>query len=382
MKFKKIYEKFIFKETAKFLLLFLIAIYCLFFTLDFSLRGPKFFTIGKASLFQFFIYYYYQISLYLNLFLSLGFLLAIIAVIGSMNRNNELLALQMAGLSSKKIIRPLLFIGLFLSLLSYSNNELQYPKALRFVHGFKKNHLHSQRKEKNDNVQSIVLKDNTKLVYSNYNFAKNRLKDVFWILNQEIYHIKQLDLNSEPPTGYFVDHFVQNKNAFFIKKDSFALKQFSQIHFDKQSSAFLVPFEERSISTLCIQFFKKNYSSYKEKAALAAHLNYKLALPLLSFLVPFALTPWLFRFSRRTHLFILTALALFAFFCFYTLIDAFFILTENGGGSAFFFLWTPFLLLFLLSNAKNLIANPDHHRKKLRKYKKTVLKKLKFLQRT
>ena len=353
MKLKKIYEKFIFQESIKFLFFFILAIYCLFFILDFSLRGPKFFAIGTAEFSQFMLYYYYQISLYLNLFLSLGFLFAIIKVIGSMNRNNELLALQMAGLSRQKIIRPLLLIGAFLSLLSYVNTEFQYPKAIRIVQNFKKQYLHSQRKEKNVNVQSIVLKDNTKLVYSHYDFVKNELKDVFWLLGNEIYHIKRLDLKKVPPQGHFVDHFIQDNRSFFIKKNSYPLLNFKKIHFDKKSPAFLVPFEERAITTLVWQFFQKSYSSYKEKSALSAHLNYKLTLPLIPLLIPLLLTPWLFRFSRQSnYLFILTASALFLFIGFYTLMDAFFILTENGGSSSFVLLWMPFIILFGLAMLK------------------------------
>ncbi len=353
MKIKKIYEKFIFQESIKFLFFFILAIYCLFFVLDFSLRGPKFFAIGTAEFSQFLLYYYYQISLYLNLFLSLGFLFAIIKVIGSMNRNNELLALQMAGLSKQKIIRPLFLIGAFLSLLSYVNTELQYPKAVRIVQNFKKQYLHSQRKERNANVQSVVLKDNTKLVYSHYDFVKNELKDVFWLLGNEIYHIKLLDLKQTPPKGHFVDHFIQDSRSFFIKKNSYRLRDLEKIYFDKKSSAFLVPFEERAITTLFWQFFQKSYSSYKEKSALSSHLNYKLTLPLIPLLIPLLLTPWLFRFSRQSnYLFILTAISLFLFIGFYTLIDAFFILTENGGGSSFVFLWMPFIILFALAILK------------------------------
>ena len=366
MKLEKIYEKFIFQESIKFLSLFILAIYCLFFILDFSLRGPKFFAIGTAEFSQFLLYYYYQISLYLNLFLSLGFLLSIVKVIGSMNRNNELLALQMAGLSRQKIIRPLFLIGAFLSLTSYLNTELQYPKAVRVVQNFKKQYLHSKRKEKNANVQSVVLKDNTKLVYSHYDFVKNELKDVFWILGNEIYHIKLLDLKQNPPQGHFVDHFVQDNRSFFIKKNSYPIRDLAKIHFDKKSSAFLVPFEERAITTLFWQFFQKSYSSYKEKSALSAHLNYKLTLPLIPLLIPLLLTPWLFRFSRQSnYLFILTAWTLFLFIGFYTLMDAFFILTENGSGSSFVLLWLPFILLFGLAFLKQRFSGKNLLFKKL-----------------
>ncbi len=362
LKIKKIYQKLIFQESIKFLLLFILAIYCFFFILDFSLRGPRFFTIGKASLWQFFIYYYYQISLYLNLFLSLGFLLATIKVIGSMNRNNEILALQMAGLSRQKIIRPLIYIGIFLSLLSYCNTEFQYPKALRTVHLFKKQHLHSQRKEKNINVQSVILKNGSKLIYSRYDAISNQLFDVFWLLKNEIYHIKNLDLNQTPPLGHFVDHFIQNDKSFLTKTDSYLRFTFKNIYFDHKSSAFLVPFEERSITTLIWQFLQKHFSSYKEKSALSAHLNYKLAMPLIPLLIPIVITPWLFRFSRQSnYIFIVTAFALFCFIGFYTLMDAFFILTENGSGSAFILIWLPLILIFFWEKLKIWIKKYKDH---------------------
>ncbi|MFA5250245.1 MAG: LptF/LptG family permease [Parachlamydiales bacterium] len=349
----KIYEKLLVKECLKFLGFFLVSIYLLFFILDFSLRSPKFFAIGGASFFQLLTYYYFQISLYLNLFLSLGFLLTLIKVLGSMNQNNELLALQMAGLSKEKIIRPLFFIALLLSLASYLNHEFQYPRAISLVQNFKKTYFHTSKKIKNDNVQALLLKDNTKLVYGSYDSKQKKLSDVFWLLNQEeLYHIKELDLKTSPPTGYFVDHFVQNKQHFLIKKESFEKQPLKHILFDKNSAGALIPFEERKISTLLNQFLQKSYSSSKEKAALSAHLNYKLALPLLPLLIAFVLPSSVFRFSRKSYLFVLTALALFLFIGFYTLLDALFILTENGSGSPFFFVWLPFLLLLALARIK------------------------------
>ena len=96
-----------------------------------------------------------------------GILLAVIIVFGLMNKNNELLALQSSGISIFYLLRPVLLIGLILSILLFLLSELVVPitmnKANRIwtVEVKKKSALISKGK-------NIWIKDNRAIYHIAY----------------------------------------------------------------------------------------------------------------------------------------------------------------------------------------------------------------------
>ncbi len=339
----KIWQKHLLLEMVKFILFFLLSLYFIYFLLDCSFHGAKIFGKNSVSLLAALTYYYHNFIMYLNLFLSLGFMLAIIKVLFSMNTHNELIALQMAGISKYAISRPIFFIALVFSLISYLNFEYFIPSSSKAIELFKNTHLRTKKRGKEAFVNTLLLDNSTKLIFQKYNSTNKELFDVFWIISSDdIWHIKYLKPTLKPPRGMFANHFVREEGKLILQ-NSYESYDFTQINFDKAAIASLVPFEARPLSDLYNQFLSKRFSSSKEKAHLSSQLNYKLSMPLLPFIIVLALIPICMHFSKTSRIYTVISLSLFGFIAFYFLMDAAVILAENQVGSPFYIIWTPFL---------------------------------------
>ena len=349
----KKWTRWIFNDTVKFILFFLVCIYIVFFAIDFSIHGSKILTRSNASFIKLFIYYYNNFVIYLNLFLCLSLIFAIIKVIYSLNMNNELIALQMAGISRYKLSAPIFIIAILLTFTSYINYEYLTPAATHGIEEFKNQHLRTKKKNNKNLVKTIFLDNSTKIIYQKYDKEKKMLFDLFWIKSEsDIFHIKYLNPNSSPPIGQYVDHFIKDDMGRLQKIESFASIELSEINFDKTASRSLQPYESRPITTLFAQYKYKRYSSSIEKAYTLSQLNYKLAMPLLPILIVLALIPPCTRFSRSNFIFLISFVSLILFIGFYTLMDGAVILSENRAGSPIWFIWTPILSCFIFFSYK------------------------------
>ena len=347
MKFSKRWYRWIFSDMLKFIFFFLICIYFVFFTVDLSIHGSKILIRSSANFFDLFIYYYHNFIIYLNLFLCLALMFAIIKVIGSLNIHNELIALQMGGLSKKKLAAPILAIALFSTALSYINYEYFIPNSIEEIENFKNQFLRSKKKAEKNLVNSVFLENGTTIIYQKYEQKRKNLFDVFIIKSRsDIWHAKYMDPYSLPVEGKFVDHFQKDGSENFQKTESFDSCSFSDINFDKTANRSLQPYEARPISTLFSQYISRRYSSSVEKANTLSQLNYKLAMPLLPILIVLALVPPCSKFSRKNLVFIIFSVALIFFIGFYTVMDGVLILSENRVASAFLLIWTPIISCF------------------------------------
>ena len=286
------------------------------------------------------------------MFLPLTFMFGIIKVVCGMNGHNELVALQMAGVSLERFVRPIFLLGAFFTCLCLGNFEFIAPKSLFFVDSFHMAHLKKGKKLEDKNIGVYLLKDNTKLVYQKKT-GPNELADVFWIRStSDIWHMKRLNLEAIPPLGFFADHLERNKKHLFEKTQSFKEQAFSQMDFSlSEAQEAKTPFETRSLSTLAFNLAKKEYSSRKERATLSAQLNYKLAASLLSLLIALSITPFCLKFSKNVPVFLISALSISGFIIFFISMDAAMILAENQALSPFFAIWAPLLTLGLFFSA-------------------------------
>ncbi len=344
-----IWKKWILKEFFKFISFFLIGIFLVYSIIDFSIHSAKIFAHSNTNFLDILIYYYHNFILYLNTFLSLSLLFAIIKIIYKMNSQNELTALQMAGISKYKLSRPIFFIAFILSLLSYMNFEVLSPNSFIAIENFKNSHIRKKVKNKKT-ISNIVLNDKTTLIYQNYEASNKTLFDVFWIKSKDdIWYIKYLNLKTLPPEGTFVDHIKRNKEKKLVKTESFKSYAFFQMNIEKKIEKALIPINARPISTL---FSQKKYSSLREKAVIRSNLNYKLAMPLLPFLIVLAVFPFCLKFSRNNKVFTILSISLFCFVTFLAFADAFHILAENQVSSPIFIIWAPFIFCFVLFGIK------------------------------
>ena len=316
----------------KLILTFTFILFCLFavYTLiDFSIHGVRFLTRGsEIQLLDLFLYYLQQFIMHLDLFLPLTYLLSLYKVLFTLNSHLELVALQMAGISRKKILLPFFFFALFLSSLSYMNHEYLAGEATSEAVAFKQSHSKTKKKAPRlERVQTLPFGDQSELIFQSFDAEKKEFSDVFWIrTDKDLWHMKTLSLAGSSPTGYFVDHLVR-EHKLLEKRESFVEKIFPELLLiQKAAPKRFIPFERRSLSTL---FFDATIPS-KEVPRIRTHLHYKLAMPLLSLLILLSAAPFALSFSRAKRTFLIIALSLFAFLVYFTFFDSLLILGENN----------------------------------------------------
>jgi lipopolysaccharide export system permease protein len=233
----------------------------------------------------------------------------------------------MAGLSRKKLLLPFFFFATILSTFGYLNHEYFSGKAISAADQFKT--IHSKTKKKHrcskDRVQSLILEDQSELIYQHFDGEKKELFDVFWIRSdQDLWYMKIFSFATNPPIGYFADHMIREQ--LLQKQESFEKKIFDE--FPSQQTIThkpFIPFESRPLSTL----FRDSHTTTAEGPSIKIHLHYKLALPLLPLLFLLIAAPFGFMFSRKNPFFLIVSLSLFGFIICRTLFDSLLILGEN-----------------------------------------------------
>ncbi len=315
----KIWHKYLFKKIASTFSFILIATFSIYLLIDLSTNGIHF---AKTNFNQMTLYYIHSFSTLLDLFIPLAFLLAVLKVLFDLSSHLEILSLEMAGLSKKRILTPLFVFAFLLTCFCYANHEWIGPESSELTREYKL--AHSNKKNKtNKQVYAIEMPDQTQLVYQNFDAEKNELADVFWIESDEnFWHMKNLSLATRPATARFVDHF-QHINGKLEKTESFDERQFESI--DVKPKAFRT-FESRKLSDLLVD--SKSPSTYAN--SIQTHLHHKLAIPLLSLLILMTTAPFALRVSRDRPSFRIVALSLFAFVAAITLFDGLLVLGENN----------------------------------------------------
>jgi len=342
---KKIWQRYLLRQIGTTFLFILICLFVVFILLDFSIHGVRFLKRGATDGIDIFIYYFRLFAMHLELFLPLTFLLTTLKVLFDLNHHFELVALQMAGLSRKTLLRPFFLFAALLSLVCYINSQWFAPDAILSAQTFKTLHSKTKKRAPRSPLQSIALPDDSELVYQSFDAEKQELFDVFWVRSSEdIWHMKFLRIDISPPQGHFIDHLIRKERL--EKSESFDARPFPELPMnpDTKPKAF-IPFESRSLTTLLHEAI---YAS-SNKASVRTHLQYKLALPLLSLLGLLAIAPLTMRFSRDRPTLLIVALSLFGFLALKTLFDSLLILGENQVLPSWVAMWLPLLALFAYS---------------------------------
>jgi lipopolysaccharide export LptBFGC system permease protein LptF len=325
----KIWQWYLLRQLAFTFALFLFCVFAVYVFIDLSIHGVRFLTLGSGtSAFDLFLYYLRQFAVHLDLFLPLAFLLSMYRVLFLLSGHLELVALQMAGISRKRLLQPFFFFAAFLSIVGYLNHEYFTNQATAAAVKFKISHSKSKKKRAGrvEHFQTMILDDQSELVYQSNDLEKKELFDVFWIRSdKDIWHMKTLSFAATPPTGHFVDHLVR-ENKLLEKQESFREKIFSEFPLNQNIIPKpFVPFEGRALSTL---FFEASIPSV-ESPSIKTHLHHKLALPLLPLLIVFGAAPFALTFSRQRRTFLIVSISLLGFLACHMLFDSLLILGEN-----------------------------------------------------
>lgn len=322
----KKWERYLFFKILWMVCAILFGIFTIFILVDLSTHSVRFFGQGKAGILSVLFYYGNCLSTELNLFLSLAFLLAMLKVLLDLGQHGVLVALQMAGLSKRKIARPLLMIASICALISYANAQWFAPASFASIEAFRKESKKNKRVRKN--IHTIILEDGSEIVYQKFDPSSNAIFDAYWIQpNNEFWHIKSLDIGSTPPVGRFADLFAKDASGHLFISQSFDLIPFPSLLLTPAAALQqFVPFENRSLWLLV----RQSFSSSANTVLIRSHLYYKSTLPLLPFLLAFSFLPILMRFSRYRRAFFISSFGLFTLISFFTVMDGLLILAENG----------------------------------------------------
>lgn len=328
----------------------LVTIYVLYALIDYSLHVQDFVKNSTLSLYKLGAYYLHQFLKRADLLLPLTLVITTIKVFLTLNLRLELLALHMAGLSARTLLRPLFSVAILCTLFNYANGEFLSPHSLTFIDAFDQTHFkHSYKGKRKEPFHIFPLKDGSTLVYQYYDHEKNGFYDVFWIVSHnELWHMKYLYQNPSLE-GTYVDHLIRNANGEFTKGESLTQRLFPEIRWsqDMQNKG-PIPFENRSLGRL-LKLYTYKQTSPIERACMLPQILIKLIMPTLSLLVVYAIAPFCLRYKRGFPIFLIYALSLFGFLAFFTCMDASVILAGGQHISPFIAILTPFILCTFLS---------------------------------
>jgi lipopolysaccharide export LptBFGC system permease protein LptF len=339
----KVWVKYLLRQICATFCLFFFGLFCVYTIVDLSIHGVRFFSKNAAPWQTLCLYYGCDFLTQLHFFLPLTFLLSLLKILLDLNTHHELVALQMAGLSRRRILLPFFWVGCLLVGISYANYEWISPLSQTVTHQFETTYTSKTKKEKRPNLYNTKLPDGSELVYREFSLATETLHDVFWIESQTTFwHFKNLQIGA-PPQGTFVDHFVRNSEGKVEKAESFLHKEFPKLTFNLTDSLqHYLPVEQRRLSALW------DPSLWLRSGPAASQMHYKLAIPWLPLWILFAIGPLTFTFRRNKQAFLIVALCLFSFVSLMTFLEAMMILGENQVIPAILAIWGPFVMLSIL----------------------------------
>lgn len=349
----KIWVRYLLRLLLKTFLFLLVCLFIIYAIIDLTIHGVRFFSHGSIQWTEVTAYYLHNFATHLDFFFPLTLLFTILKVLLDLNSHNELVALQIAGLSQKKLLIPFFIFAAFLGCISYANHEWIAPSAQEAADTFQLAHTKKKKKASKTHVYSASLQNQSELVYQEFLEKTDELFDVYWIKsNKDIWHIKFLKIDPSGeniPIGRFADHLQRTKGHKLEKTESHLTYSFPEIVLDNNVTLqTFIPFENRSLSTLCRQALKPTV----ERRSIICHLHYKLATPLIPFLILLTLSPIVMRFSRLKSTVLITAISLFSFIGFMTILEGMLILGENQVIPGYIAIWGPIALVLLFATPR------------------------------
>jgi lipopolysaccharide export system permease protein len=344
--FKMLWQRYLYKETFKTLLLALFCLFALFAVIDYSVHMRGFLRIKQISPLMILAYYSLQFVKHLDILLPLALLVSTIKVLRSMSERHELLALQAAGVPTMKIAAPFVRIAILFVVCNFCLTEFFLPASTKYTEHFQTTHLKRPALEKN-RLRVLELKDGSRLAFQRFDKKTNTFHDLFWVKSSDdLWRIKTMTLDTNnpkaPPLCRFVDHIVRGSDGGLHKVDSheeISLKELKPGSY--QLKKHQDPYESYSLSKLFKLLFKKN----SERAEITAELFMKSIRPFLSLLAILAIVPFCMHYSRLSSPMPLYTLGIFGTIAYYVTIHAGGILTQNQITSSWLCLVLPFLFL-------------------------------------
>lgn len=353
-----IWKRYLIKEILKVFFLFLFSFYFLYAMIDYSMHLQQIMKSTKIGMGDLSLYYTMLLSKRSDLLLPLALLIALLKVICTLNRKNELLAFQAGGISIKKLLSPFLILGFFCLAVNYLNLEFLAPRSLNYIDQFEKKYFRKKKpeKQKGEAVHVLPLEDGSHLIYQGYDQEKKELFDVFWVITPDnLWHMKTLSLKNSIPVGNKVDALRRTEKGLMEKGDAHETHLFHDLKLDFDLKTYIgKPMENRSISELA-QLMKSPQAFLKEKKNLIrSQFYFKMLMPWLSLFVVIGVAPYVTTFSRHLSVFLIFSLGIFGYIALFMIISASVILGESQVISPFWALFTIPMVTFFFFGRKYL----------------------------
>jgi lipopolysaccharide export system permease protein len=321
--------RYLFKELLKSFLFFVLCLFLFFSLADIATNPP---VISKEMpIIGTLLYHLCQFVQGAEFLLPLALVVSTIKVLLSLNCKYQLLALQVAGISAKKISLPFFAIAFAISLFNLLSWEYIYERSHQFADRFHKKHHKSISRDPNSKpLRFWYLQDGSKLVFQSYDPKEGNFTDLFWVKNaSDFWHMKSLHWTPDYTMGNFVDRFGRNDEGELIKTESFELHSFPDLKWESEMPRKgFIPVYTLAISKLR-HFLKDPASSYR-KSEVATQFFYKLATPLFPLIAIIAIIPFCVSYSRQHRFYLIYLFAIAALLLAFTVMHALTILGENG----------------------------------------------------
>lgn len=341
----KIWERYFILEALKVFLFVLICFFALYMLLDYSSRVYAISHLrGDISALSF--YYSMVFIQRMDILFPLAFLIAIIRTLCNLNVRNELVALLASGIAMKRLIRPFILLGFFLSFIIYITEETVLPYAIRSINSLEESSMPAAILPSTP-LNSILLNDGSSLVYHKFISGKGFLTDV-WLIKSvdDIFHMEKLFPYSGIPYGVDVDHYTRDGNESMHLQESIDQLSFPQVYFDAvKLREDLTDPAELSLSRLWSKASLSFGSLSMREAKISSTLYRQIAVPWLCLLAVLGTAPSCLRFTRKLPVFLIFMGGIFGMIGIYLILNASVILGTYQIVPPHLAIWPPIAIL-------------------------------------
>ena len=156
-------HRYIYKDLARYLLMVLAVVAVLYLVVDFFEKADRFVKAGLGAG-RTLAFFSYNLPFVMGQIAPVGFLLAVLITFGLMGRNNEIVALKSGGVSVFYLMRPVLWLGICMSVGLFLFKDAVVPVTLSqanriWVQEVKKKQLDRLR------TQNIWLKERGRILH-------------------------------------------------------------------------------------------------------------------------------------------------------------------------------------------------------------------------
>jgi lipopolysaccharide export system permease protein len=294
-------------------------------------------------------YYLYVFASRAEILLPLALLIAFVQTVCTLNSHQELVALMASGFKLKILMRPFLFMGLLCVVLMYANEQFLLPEALRKLRRIEDATKHQKsRHAPHLAVNHLNLEDGSLLIFQDYDTAKERFFDTYWIESiDSVYRMKYLSPSTTIPVGFFVDHLVRQPNGELLQTSASQELAFPDMQFNPEllQSTLLEP-DIFSLYELATQAVQVSTDLNEKESKILTAFYWKLMLPFLCLIAIIAPAPYCIKFSRQLPIFLIYACSLFGLIAFYMFMDAAQVIAKRQVISPLWAICFPFLTIF------------------------------------